>query len=468
MPRRRPLLSALVLGVLLALPAAAQPVGIRWQHDIESAKKLARESGRLVLIHFWTESCGPCKMLDQNVFNQAGVGTAIEAQFVPVKLNADQNSATATGFGITRVPTDIVITPDGEVVGRMISPPTPSAYVAEVSQIASQYATRPGQSFANAAAAAPLPAFNERVNSAYAGLPIGTSTTPAVPPVAAATGTAPVPDRFAATAPFAAPQLQVPSATPAAGPPASYAALQQAAASRYGASMPVAQAPPAEAQPLAAPQIAAPQLAPPAMVGNRYATAPPVDAAPAVPPVPAPNQFANPYAAGPPQLSPVTAPVAPFTAPTIAADQPPVGPPAAATAATAAENSRSLPPGAPPLGFDGYCPVTMRKEWKWVAGNPQFGIIHRGRTYWFAGAEQQKEFWENPDHFSPALSGFDPVLAIDHKQQVPGKREHSLDYDNLFYLFSSEATLQQFAANPERYATGVRQAMNIQRGRFVR
>jgi YHS domain-containing protein len=110
----------------------------------------------------------------------------------------------------------------------------------------------------------------------------------------------------------------------------------------------------------------------------------------------------------------------------------------------------------------------MRNQWKWVAGNPQYGIIHRGRTYWFAGPEEQKQFWENPDHFSPALSGLDPVLAMDHKQQVPGKREHSLDYDNLFYLFTSEATLQQFAANPERYATSVRQAMNIQRGRMVR
>jgi YHS domain-containing protein len=43
-----------------------------------------------------------------------------------------------------------------------------------------------------------------------------------------------------------------------------------------------------------------------------------------------------------------------------------------------------------------------------------------------------------------------------------------LDYDNLFYLFASEATLQQFAANPERYAASVRQAMGIERGRLVR
>jgi YHS domain-containing protein len=62
----------------------------------------------------------------------------------------------------------------------------------------------------------------------------------------------------------------------------------------------------------------------------------------------------------------------------------------------------------------------------------------------------------------------DPVLAIEHRQQVSGKREHSIDYDNLFYMFSSEASLQQFTTNPERYAASVRAAMGLQRGRAVR
>ena len=53
------------------------------------------------------------------------------------------------------------------------------------------------------------------------------------------------------------------------------------------------------------------------------------------------------------------------------------------------------------------------------------------------------------------------MLAIDHRQSVPGLREHSLDYDGQFFLFSSEATLQQFTSSPERYASGVRQAMGL-------
>jgi protein disulfide-isomerase len=137
-------------------------------------------------------------------------------------------------------------------------------------------------------------------------------------------------------------------------------------------------------------------------------------------------------------------------------------------APAATSDGRQLPPGAAPLGFDGFCPVSMRNHWKWVPGDPRWGIMHRGRTYWFASQEEQQQFWADPDRYSPALSGMDPVLAIDHQQQVPGKREHSIDYDGLFYMFSSEATLAQFTANPERYAVSVRQAMGIPRGRLVR
>ena len=129
-------------------------------------------------------------MLEQNVFNQPGVAGAIEAQFVPVKLNANENSATATGFGITRVPTDVILTPDGQVVGKLISPPTPAAYIAEMSQVATQFATKGGQAFAKAAAAAPAPS---QLNSAYANLQVAPNTVPA----ATAQSSAPSPDRYA-------------------------------------------------------------------------------------------------------------------------------------------------------------------------------------------------------------------------------------------------------------------------------
>ena len=446
-----------ILNALLAVPAFAQQEAVHWHKDLESAKVVAKETGRLVLVHFWTPTCGPCVALNQNVFNQPGVANAIETQFVPVKLNADENSATATWYGITRVPTDVIVTPDGQMVSKLVSPPTPAAYVAEVTAVAGKFASTSGQAFAKAAAAAPV---QSQLNPAYANLQVPPTAQLAVAPqqqkpvAATATSSSPLAPQ---NNPNATGQDRMALATPAV--PVS---LQQAA-----------------------PQIV---NSPAANIGNQ-ASQSPVGAV-QTPPA-APQQTNNPYlgltASTPPvQRQPVSPSISPAQTTPIGYDKSPLQTAAAGAAmvppmmpanaaalsgqavASATPDPRQLPPGAPALGFDGYCPVSMRNSWKWVAGDPRWGVVHRGHTYWFATAEEQKQFWTDPDRYTPALSGMDPVLALDHQQQVPGKREHSLDYDGLFYMFASEATLQQFTANPQRYSTGVRQAMGIPRGRLVR
>ncbi|MEX0612129.1 MAG: thioredoxin family protein [Pirellulales bacterium] len=427
MRRHWPRLVLFVFCAMLAAPAAAQHEGVRWQQDLEGAKTLARQTGRLVLIHFWTPSCGPCVTLDQNVFNQPGVAGAIEAQFVPVKLNANDNVAIAQGYGITRVPTDVIVAADGQLVGKLISPSTPAAYVAEVTQIASEHSSKLGSPFARTVQAPPNP---PQINAAYANLTLAPNTQPAIAqPTAGANSTA-VSANAATTSVNSA----------AAGPQS------------------------AERAPVAPLTTANQYTAPPAINFTQQPGLPPASPLASPPVGPLPGQVANPHVPSPPAISTWLPPSADASAQSVPAPQ------ASATAAGPATvpDPKLLPPGAPPLGFDGYCPVSMRNQWKWVPGDPRWGIVHRGRTYWFASQTEQQQFWTDPDRFSPALSGMDPVMAIDHQQQVPGKREHSIDYDNLFYMFCSEATLQQFTANPERYSVGVRQAMGIPRGRLVR
>jgi protein disulfide-isomerase len=462
MPRIRPILFAL-LGIILAAPVAAQEQGVHWQQDIEAAKATARQTNRLVLVHVWSDGCVPCRALEQNVFNQPGFAAALEAQYVPVKLNANEYPAIAQGFGITRVPTDVIITPEGQVLSKGISPATTSAYLANTSQIANQYASQSGRAFQNAVAAAPI---QPVLNSAYASLQIGQPSLPPAmtapapvttsPYLAAANSTLPAPanDRYGNLALQAA--TNQPAAIPATTP------------NSYAMTAPTA--PPAATQ----------SIVPPSSTTNPYASNYNAAATAPTTPIGAPTQPRMPAAPAdvsvPPRYSngiPTSAEASqtpPALQPPIAANGPPAATPSMSVAATttfatpSAPDLRQLPAGAPPLAFDGFCPVSMRATWKWVAGDPRYGAIHRGRTYWFAGQKEQQQFLANPDYYSPVLSGLDPVMALDHKQSIPGIREHSLDYDNQFYMFSSEATLQQFSANPEKYATGVRQAMGIQTG----
>ena len=129
------LVRSLLVAAIISTSASAESAGIRWRAEIEAAKAEARQTGRLILMHFWAPTCAPCRRLEHAVFNQPTVGRAIESQFVPVKLNVNTHQAVAQTYGITSVPTDVIITPDGQPVGKLVSPPTPTAYLSELTQI---------------------------------------------------------------------------------------------------------------------------------------------------------------------------------------------------------------------------------------------------------------------------------------------------------------------------------------------
>jgi protein disulfide-isomerase len=117
-----------------------------------------------------------------------------------------------------------------------------------------------------------------------------------------------------------------------------------------------------------------------------------------------------------------------------------------------------LPPGAPPLALDGYCPTTLVEREQWVMGDVRFGAIHRGRTYLFLGPNEVQKFLADPEKYAPVLSGNDPVMAMDNQQLVPGRREYGVYSDNRVYLFANEASRQRFEQNPRRYAAETLQA----------
>ncbi len=123
-----------------------------------------------------------------------------------------------------------------------------------------------------------------------------------------------------------------------------------------------------------------------------------------------------------------------------------------------------------PLALDGYCVVTLVEQGRWVAGNPRFGVRHRGQLYLFAGRKEKERFWQNPEGYAPVLSGYDVVRYLEQGHLVPGKRRHGVFYQGRIYLFANEQTLRKFEQQPERYAPEVlrRVAMMDQWGRSQR
>ncbi len=138
--------------ITLAKGQATNATSLKWQPTLEDAKRVAAQTNRLILVHFWAPSCRECVELEKSVYSQPHVQQAINARFVPLKLNSDDFPTTTRQYGVDRLPTDLIITPAGQIVGRMKCPLTPDAYLQQLNIAAS--GAGPASQFAAAPAAA--------------------------------------------------------------------------------------------------------------------------------------------------------------------------------------------------------------------------------------------------------------------------------------------------------------------------
>ncbi len=112
----------LVLALILAGSAAGwaqdkHPKSkIKWESDLKRALEQAQKDGKLVLVHFGTESCSWCKKMDADTFSSPEVGTACAKGYVAVALDADREKDLTKKYGIERVPTAVVLLPEGDLV----------------------------------------------------------------------------------------------------------------------------------------------------------------------------------------------------------------------------------------------------------------------------------------------------------------------------------------------------------------
>ena len=423
-----------LLATIMLLPSvgvAQQP--IRWEATLETAQRLAAPANRLVMITFWAPWCGVCRRMEADVLNQPSVAAELAANYVAVKINADRFPATAQQYGVNALPTTVITTPQGQVLDTIRGRIGATQYVARLN----------------------LAAVEARQNrrTVLAQMPSGTA------PPATAT---PDPVRMP---PATDQQPTVTAARPSVGGGPSLGVAEQpsAADSRTPANTPslsddryaefFRQDQTAPVTPIAQPSSVTPG---PTNVQSPASYAQPPQTGSSPTSIPA---VAQPY----PPSRPATVQQPPAPASTALAYASQSSPPPAQQPAGVQADSSVLPSPTdspteqgpalhPPLGLDGYCPVTLTEKTEWAVSDRRWGMIHRGRTYLFVGPKEQARFHADPDRYAPMVSGNDIVLATEQGQAVPGMREHGVFFGNRIYLFSSEATLEKFTLNPHAYA----------------
>lgn len=88
-------------------------------------------SGKPIVIDFWAEWCGPCRMVGPSIEE---LSKEYEGKVEIGKLNVDDNVDTPSEYGIRNIPT-ILFIKDGKVVDKQIGAAPKSVLEAKVQSL---------------------------------------------------------------------------------------------------------------------------------------------------------------------------------------------------------------------------------------------------------------------------------------------------------------------------------------------
>jgi len=130
-----------LLTVLACLgPTVALAGGIQFfEGSFEEALARAEEEDKHVFVDVYATWCGPCKVMDAVVFPRDDVGEHYNANFINVKLDAEDESingpAISERYDVGAYPTYLYLNPDGSLVGRALGALPASLFVQVAEQL---------------------------------------------------------------------------------------------------------------------------------------------------------------------------------------------------------------------------------------------------------------------------------------------------------------------------------------------
>lgn len=102
-------------------------------HEITDAnfEELVTKSNKPVMIDFWAEWCGPCRMITP-IVNE--LSTEYEGKVTIGKVNVDDNPGITSKYGIRNIPT-ILFFKNGEIVDKQVGAVSKSVLVQKIDSL---------------------------------------------------------------------------------------------------------------------------------------------------------------------------------------------------------------------------------------------------------------------------------------------------------------------------------------------
>ena len=138
------LVVCVVSALSFAIAGSAQPKSRAklWQTDFSNAQAKAKRLDRPLFIHFHADWCGPCRRMQEEVFNIPKLSQHLDRRFVLVRVDVDQNPELAEQFEVRSLPSDVFVDPDGRVIARLRGYQDKRSYLSELAGVVAR-ATHP-------------------------------------------------------------------------------------------------------------------------------------------------------------------------------------------------------------------------------------------------------------------------------------------------------------------------------------
>jgi uncharacterized protein YyaL (SSP411 family) len=108
---------------------------IKWQPDYETALQEAVAANKPVLMELYMDGCGHCARLHKETQVDAQVVAAVNAGFIPVRIEGRGRMDLVKKFDVKGAPTTLILSPQEQEKHRFVGFFTPAEYLQEIGKI---------------------------------------------------------------------------------------------------------------------------------------------------------------------------------------------------------------------------------------------------------------------------------------------------------------------------------------------